>query len=78
MPFFTDTDFALQEILLNRIILRPNYLVTNAKIETNKGGMNIKRNRKMQIEQAECMAKKWGDYFTYNPNKNITQIRVKR
>jgi len=78
MPFFGDTDFVLQEILANRIILRPDYFGTDAKLELNKGGMNLKRNRKMQLESAEAMKAKWGKYFRYNAKRNITYVFVDR
>lgn len=79
MPFFTDTDFALQELLLNRIILRPNYFVTDAKIETNAGGMNARRTKQIQVETFDTVMKpKWGRYVSFNPKKNVTSINVKR
>lgn len=78
MPFFTDTDFALQELLFNRIILRPNYFVTDAKIETNKGGMNIRRTKQIQENQYELLKEKWGKYISFDTKKNITKIMVKR
>jgi len=78
MPFFGDTDFCLQEIMLNRVILRPDYFGTDAKLETNKGGMNLKRNRKMQLDAAAAMKLKWGKYFRYDGKRNISYILVDR
>ena len=79
MPFFTDTDFALQELMLNRIILRPNYFVTDAKIETNSGGMNARRTKQIQVDTFDTVMKpKWGSYVSFNPKKNVTSINVKR
>ena len=79
MPFFGDTDFVLQELLQNRIILRPDYFVTDAKIETNAGGMNLKRTKQIQIDTFDTIMKpKWGKYVSFNPKKNITVISVKR
>ena len=81
MPFFGDTDFVLQELLLNRIILRPDYLVTNVEIELNKGGMNISRNKKQQDETAEQMQNKWGKYFSFKSSgkfSNVTKVMVQR
>lgn len=78
MSFFGDTDFVLQELLNNRIILRPDYFVTDAKLETNKGGMNTKRNKAIQLSNYEKMQEKWGKYINFNSKKNVTQIRVKR
>lgn len=77
--FFGDTDFVLQELLNNRIILRPNYFGGNAKIETNKGGMNIKRTKSIQESIYKTYLKpKWGKYVDFNTKKNITMILVKR
>lgn len=78
MRFFTDTDFVLQELLLNRIILRPDYFTSDAQIETNKGGMNIRRTRDIQLKLAEEMKKKWGKYFRYQKWNNVSKILVKR
>ena len=76
--FFSDTDFVLQELLYNRIILRPDYFASDAKLETNKGGMNIRRNRKIQLELADYMSEKWGKYFSYRKENNTSKILVKR
>lgn len=78
MPFFTDTDFVLQELLLNRIVLKPEYFVTDAKLETNKGGMNTARHKRNQNEAYREMKKKWGKYVHYSPKTNVTKITVKR
>ena len=78
MQFFSDTDFTLQEIMHNRIILRPDYFGTDAKLEVNKGGMNLKRNKKMQVEAAAEMEAKWGKYFRYINSRNTTNIRIDR
>lgn len=79
IQFFSDTDFVLQELLVNRIILRPNYFGGNARIETNKGGMNIKRTKSVQ---ADCfdnfMAPKWGKYVSFDTKRNVTIISVRR
>lgn len=76
--FFSDTDFVLQELLKNRIILRPDYFASDAKLETNKGGMNIRRTRDIQLQLAEEMSAKWGKYFSYRKENNTSKIIVKR
>lgn len=76
--FFSDTDFVLQELLKNRIILRPDYFASDAKLETNKGGMNIRRTREIQLELANYMSEKWGKYFSYRKENNTSKIIVKR
>lgn len=79
LAFFSDTDFVLQELLLNRIILRPNYFGGNAKIETNKGGMNTRRTKSIQQKCFdEYMKPKWGKYVTFDTKRNVTAINVKR
>jgi hypothetical protein len=78
MPFFSDTDFVLQELKENRIILRPSYLTTDAKLETNAGGMNTGRHMKHQLEEADKMRRKWGKHFYYSPRNNVTKIVVRR
>jgi hypothetical protein len=81
IKFFGDTDFVLTELLNNRIILRPNYFVPSAKLEKNKGGMNIVRNKEMQDELAVYMSQKWGKYFLFKDSgfyKNTTKILVNR
>ena len=79
MPFFSDTDFVLQELLENRIILRPNYFGGNAVLETNKGGMNTRRTKTVQEDTFNnVMLPKWGKYVSFNTKKNITKIQVTR
>lgn len=78
MSFFGDTDFVLQELLNNRIILRPDYLVTDAQLETNKGGMNQRRNKAIQLQNYDKLKEKWGKYLNFNPKKNVTMILVER
>lgn len=78
MSFFGDTDFVLQELLNNRIILRPDYLVTDAKLETNKGGMNTKRNKQIQLQNYKDLKVKWGKYINFDTKKNVTKILVDR
>jgi hypothetical protein len=78
MPFFGDTDFVLQELLHNRIILRPNYFCADAQIETNAGGDNSYRTKHIQENQYRLMKAKWGKHISFNSKRNITQIHVKR
>lgn len=79
IPFFGDTDFVLQELVNNRIILRPNYFGGDSLIEKNEGGMNIKRTKNIQERSyAEYMKPKWGKYISFNTRKNITIIHVDR
>ena len=61
MPFFTDTDFVLQELLKNRVIIHPEYFVTDAHLEVNKGGMNMARHKRNQNEAYRKLKEKWGE-----------------
>ena len=79
IPFFGDTDFVLSELLKNRIVLRPNYFGSQARIETNKGGMNTKRTKSIQVDCFNnYMKPKWGKYVSFNTKNNVTKITVKR
>lgn len=78
MPFYTDTDYVLQELLYNRVVLKPEYFCTDAKLETNKGGMNTSRHKRNQNEAFRAMKEKWGKYVHYSPKTNVTKITVKR
>lgn len=78
MPFFTDTDFTLQELLKNRIIFHPEYFVSDAHLEVNKGGMNMARHKRNQNESYRKLSEKWGKYVHYSPKNNVTRIRVRR
>lgn len=54
-----DLDLVLQELLYNRIILKPRYIVCKDYQDTNAGGDSEKK-RKDQIESIEAMKLKWG------------------
>jgi hypothetical protein len=72
-----DLDIVLQELLTNRIILKPRYLVANAVIDKNNGGGSSKL-RKNMIESIYNMKHKWGKYFDYGLKHNKPVIKVKR
>lgn len=72
-----DTDAVLQELLKNRIVLKPKYLCTNGGTDTNAGG-NSQKTRNDQISSFEMMKNKWGKYFDYNLKSNKIYVRVKR
>ena len=78
IKFFGDTDFVLQELLNNRIILRPNYFAANAKLETNKGGMNITRTKHIQSMIYADLRKVWGNYLVFDTKRNVTKVNVRR
>lgn len=76
--FNEDCDKVLQELLVNRIILKPKYLCMDTKVDTNAGGSNVGKTRQKQIDSISYMKRKWGKYFQYDFRKNIPTLHVKR
>ncbi len=72
-----DTDVVLQELLKNRIILKPKYLCSHGATDTNAGG-NSQKTRNDQIASFELMKHRWGRYFDYQLKSNKIYIRVPR
>lgn len=72
-----DLDLVLQELLHNRIILKPRYIVCYDQQDTNAGGDSSKL-RQEQIDSIENMKRKWGKYFKYDYKKNKPMINVLR
>lgn len=72
-----DLDVVLQELLYNRIILKPKYFCSKGLTDTNEGGASNKQ-RKDQIASIHLMEQKWGKYFSYNFKQNVPHINVKR
>ena len=72
-----DLDLVLQELMLNRIILKPRYIICKDYQDVNAGGDSSKL-RQDQIDSIENMKRKWGKYFKYNYKNNKPQINVKR
>lgn len=72
-----DTDLVFQELLVNRIILKPKYFCAGGGADTNKGG-NSKKSRDSMIASFELMKQKWGKYFDYNLKNNKIAVRVPR
>lgn len=72
-----DLDVVLQELLLNRVILKPKYLCSKGQTDTNEGGASAKK-RRDQIASIELMKTKWGKYFEYDLKKNVPRIMVPR
>ena len=72
-----DLDLVLQELLLNRIILKPRYIICKDYQDVNAGGDSSKL-RQDQIDSIENMKRKWGKYFAYDYKKNRPRIRVQR
>lgn len=72
-----DIDLVLQELLHNRIILKPKYFCSKGLTDTNEGGASAKK-REDQIVSIQLMQQKWGKYFTYNFKTNVPHVNVKR
>lgn len=71
----SDVDMMMQELLNNRIILQPRYLVVKAGMDTNEGAA---RDRAGHVALVEAMKNKWGKYYDYDFKRNIAKIKVKR
>ena len=72
-----DTDVVFQELLLNRIVLKPKYFCAVAGTDTNKGG-NSSKTRQSMIDSFKEMKRKWGKYFDYDLKSNKIFLRVPR
>ena len=77
LEFAYDLDVVLQELLVNRIILKTKYFCSKGLTDTNEGGASDKQ-RNQQIATIQNMRTKWGRYFDYNFKSNTPYIRVKR
>ena len=73
-----DQDFVLQELLLNRIILCPQYLGMHNKCDVNSGGNNTNKNVNAIKKTVDAMQNKWGKYFEHNYKNNNSKVNVKR
>ncbi len=74
-PASSDVDIVYQELLMNRIILNPKYLVVSAFMDVNEG---IEESRQEHIDYVYALKQKWGKYYDYDFKRNIAAINVKR
>ena len=72
-----DLDLVLQELMFNRIILKPKYICAMDVADKTEGGASDK-SRSDQIASVELMKAKWGKYFGYNFRSNKPTINVRR
>lgn len=72
-----DLDLVLQELMQNRIILKPRYIICKDYQDVNAGGDSSKL-RQDQIDSIENMKRKWGKYFKYNYKNNKPMVNVPR
>lgn len=77
VEFNWDLDVVLQELLYNRVILKPKYFCSKGLTDTNAGGLSDKK-RSQQIASINLMKIMWGKYFHYDFGSNKPYIRVKR
>ena len=73
-----DTDFVLQELLYNRIIIIPDYFGMQSQYDKNSGGNNENKNLRALTQTVEYMKMKWGQYYDHNFKTNQSRINVKR
>jgi len=72
-----DLDVVLQELLYNRIVLKPRYFCSKGSTDTLAGGASGKL-REDQIATINMMKQKWGKYFDYDFVHNKPKIMVQR
>lgn len=72
-----DMDVIFQELLVNRIVLKPKYLCPVAGTDTNSGG-NSSKSRQSMIDSFKLMKQKWGKYWNYDLKSNRVYCRVPR
>ena len=73
-----DTDFMLQELLANRICIVPAYFGAYVKKDTNKGGNQCIKTYERLVENNMFLKQKWGKYFDFDYNRNVTKVKVER
>ncbi len=74
-PASSDIDMAMQELLLNRVVLLPKYFISTAKMDLNDGNTETRKNH---IELTYALRTKWGRYYEYDYRKNQASINVTR
>lgn len=68
--FKDDYDMTLQQLNMERVVLRVNAYHYICEQSTNKGGLAAYRNRDREYEQCELLIKKWGGaYFQLRRNE---------
>lgn len=73
-----DTDFVLQELLNNRIIIVPAYFGMVALYDRNAGGNNDNKSIGRLRKTVEYMKQKWGGHYDHDFNSNQSKIKAKR
>jgi hypothetical protein len=78
VPYNYDLDIVLQELLRNRIIIKPRYIVGKDKGDVNAGGDQEQKTASKRKDSISNMHRKWGSYFGYSIKNNRPRIRVVR
>ena len=75
--FKDDYDMTLQQLNMERVVLRVNAYHYICEQSTNTGGLAVYRNRDREYEQCEMLIKKWGGIFsaTTKPTKDTLKSR---
>ena len=74
-----DTDFVLQELLVNRIILVIQYWAVDHDTDTKKGGQQVGKTSDKLYRNVEYIKAKWGEgIYDFDFDKNVTRFKVKR
>jgi len=75
--FKVDVDFALQCLLVDRIVWVDNRFGFSVGIENNKGGSSIYRNEKRIEESVVGMRKKWGSAIVIKKDGHNNNMKTK-
>ena len=78
IPFLLDMDFLLQELLVNRVVLIPRYIIQDVGLNTNKGGTNDNKSVKLYMNAGDTLKNKWGKYYKPGKDAEPGKIMVKR
>lgn len=76
--YLADLDIELQELLLNRIIMIPEYFCLKATTDTNAGGNSQKKSLSQIEAENDIMKNKWGRYYVKANGGKSGRINVKR
>jgi len=73
-----DTDFFLQCMLYDRIIIIPNYFGVVPKMDLNKGGDNTNKNSVALYDAVESIKNKWPGIYSFNYERNVPKFNIQR
>lgn len=78
LPLKEDYDMLLQQLNLERVVLRVNYMHFYCEQSTNVGGCAAYRNRQREAEQLSLLRQKWGGRIVHfdagsNPRREVVR-----